>query len=350
MQPRIRSIVLAAALLASGLVPGLQANASTLSVTAARADIALTASPRTPQPVNTSCPPGTTLVGGGGWTGRAADPTQVPETPYWMKSLLPVDASGNPVANGSTDPTTWQADPQFGPMTETTDKGVVFAMCATNGPTATIVRTASVNSAATAGNPPLKATATCQPGEQLVGGGILLKPDNTTNYISKASYPSDAAGNPATNNAFAPDSWTGYSSFGFTIGGETTTVYAVCATAGPPMSVQVAVTDAPSPSTAGTFTNTTATCPNHTTLLDGGWEYDETVNNVSGLEPNQGLHSRGSYPSDASGNMVAGGTVDATSWSVVTQPGGLTTLNTTVHAYALCARYGLREHGAPALG
>jgi len=341
MTQRSRFVFFAAIFLAGGLVwvPPATAQAAAISVTTAAVTVnPLPSTPSTGTNVSAPCPGGTNLVGGGGFVYKAADPATVPSTTFWVKSMDPSDPSGTPFTDGSTDPSVWTTVSAFGPMSETNDAATSFAMCDTNGPTATVVETAVSSPAyVTQGNPPAKAIATCPVGTQLVGGGILDTPNSSFNFLPKASYPSDSSGNAPANGSLDPNSWTAYAGVGSPTGSEVNGAFAVCATAALP-AVEVAVVDAPAPTTAGTFTNTTVACPSGTTLLDGGFAIDETVGTTSGLEPNQGIHSRGSFPSDGSGNAVANGTVNAGFWTAVVQPGGQSTPNHFVHVFALCAQ------------
>ena len=77
----------------------------------------------------------------------------------------------------------------------------------------------------------------------------------------------------------------------------------------------------------------TVSCPPGTRLLQGGFFTDET----GGLQPQQGVHVRGTYPSDAAGNPVADGATNPTSWTDVTQAGGQESPGTNLHVSALCA-------------
>src|SRR5262249_29642252 len=52
--------------------------------------------------------------------------------------------------------------------------------------------------------------------------------------------------------------------------------------------------------------------------------------------PQQGVHTRGSFPSDASGTPVTGGS--ASSWTAIVQSGGQVTPGTDSYAWALCAQ------------
>src|SRR2546430_313386 len=61
-----------------------------------------------------------------------------------------------------------------------------------------------------------------------------------------------------------------------------------------------------------------------------------TLFRSSGATPQQGVHLRGSYPSDASGSPLGNGALNPGSWGAVVQAGGQATPGTNVHVFALC--------------
>jgi hypothetical protein len=79
-------------------------------------------------------------------------------------------------------------------------------------------------------------------------------------------------------------------------------------------------------------------------MLGGGYSTDETVNGTSGLQPQQGYHMRGSYPSTGPGTLpadVADGTVDPSAWTALLQAGGqnlATGSSMQLHSFAMCAQ------------
>src|SRR2546430_17739240 len=61
-----------------------------------------------------------------------------------------------------------------------------------------------------------------------------------------------------------------------------------------------------------------------------------TLFRSSGATPQQGVHLRGSYPSDATGSPLGNGALNPGSWGAVVQAGGQATPGTHVHTLALC--------------
>src|SRR5207245_490076 len=125
-------------------------------------------------------------------------------------------------------------------------------------------------------------------------------------------------------------SWSAYGSAGAPNADEITTAFAVCST-DTTVQTQVARVDATGPQTGSTFTTSTVSCPSGT-LVDGGVSVDQS----GGAVPQQGVHLRGTYPSDGSGTPVANGAQSPNSWSAIVQAGGQNTPGTNVHVFALC--------------
>ena len=243
---------------------------------------------------------------------------------------MPSDSGGNPVANGATDPSFWTAVGGFGGQSETGDQVTSFAMCSTGGPAHTVVQTASVSGVAAQGSPPLIATASCPSGTSLVGGGALGTPPSEASFKPIASYPSSSTGVASANGDQNPTSWSAYGSAGApNPATQVTTAFAVCST-DTTVQTQVARADSVGPQAGSTFTTSTVACASGT-LLDGGVSAD-----LNGATPQQGVHLRGSYPSDATGTPVANGDLSPGSWSAVVQAGGQATTGTNVHTFALC--------------
>ena len=277
----------------------------------------------------TQCPSGTTLVGGGIEVGRAAD-TNTPGNGLKVNGTMPSDAGGNPVASGATDPASWTAVGGFGGQSEAGDQVTSLAMCSTGGPAHTVVETASVSGVATQGNPPLIATANCPSGTSLVGGGALGTPPSEASFKPIASYPSGSTGVASANGDQNPTSWSAYGSAGApNPATQVTTAFAVCSTDAT-VQTQVARADSAGPQAASTFTTSAVACASGT-LLDGGVSAD-----LNGATPQQGVHLRGSYPSDASGSPLGNGSLNPGSWGAVVQAGGQSTPGTNVHVFALC--------------
>ncbi|HYZ38931.1 MAG TPA: hypothetical protein VE673_19835, partial [Pseudonocardiaceae bacterium] len=281
-----------------------------------------------------SCPSGT-LVGGGAFVGKVPPSTATPTNGLKLNGTIPSDAAGNPVANGATTPSNWTAVGGFGGQSEAGDQVTAFAECATGGPTGTTVVVSAPVGITTEGNPPIKAIATCPSGTRLLAGGALGVPPSQPSFKPVASYPSDATGNPVADGTTNPDSWSAYGSAGAANSSDQVTAYAVCST-DPTINVQVARVDASGPLAASTFTTVTAPCVADDRLLGGGVLTDEGLN----VEPQQGLHLRGSYPSaDTSGTPATTAALNPTNWTGVVQAGGAgvpTTVMTRV--FAMCAQ------------
>jgi len=275
------------------------------------------------------CPSGTTLIGGGIEVGRAAD-TATPGNGLKVNGTMPSDSGGNPVTNGGTDPSFWTAVGGFGGQSEAGDQVTSFAMCSTGGPAHTVVETGSVSGVAAQGSPPLIATASCPSGTSLVGGGALGTPPSEPSFKPIASYLSNSAGVASANGDQNPTSWSAYGSAGApNPATQVTTAFAVCSTDAT-VQTQVARADLAGPQAASTFTTSTVACASGT-LLDGGVSVD-----VGGATPQQGVHLRGSYPSDATGSPLGNGALNPGSWGAVVQAGGQATPGTNVHTLALC--------------
>lgn len=117
-----------------------------------------------------------------------------------------------------------------------------------------------------------------------------------------------------------PTSWSAYGSAGApNPATQVTTAFAVCSTDAT-VQTQVARADSAGPQAASTFTTSTVACASGT-LLDGGVSVD-----LNGAIPQQGVHLRGSYPSDATGTPVTNGALNPGSWSAVVQAGGQATV------------------------
>jgi len=275
------------------------------------------------------CPSGTTLIGGGIEVGRAAD-TATPGNGLKVNGTMPSDSGGDRVTNGGTDPSFWTAVGGFGGQSEAGDQVTSFAMCSTGGPAHTVVETGSVSGVAAQGSPPLIATASCPSGTSLVGGGALGTPPSEPSFKPIASYPSNSAGVASANGDQNPTSWSAYGSAGApNPATQVTTAFAVCSTDAT-VQTQVARADLAGPQAASTFTTSTVACASGT-LLEGGVSVD-----VGGATPQQGVHLRGSYPSDATGSPLGNGALNPGSWGAVVQAGGQATPGTNVHTFALC--------------
>ena len=182
-------------------------------------------------------------------------------------------------------------------------------MCASGGgaPAHTQIVVTSVNGPGTAAST-ANAVATCPSGTRLVGGGALTAPASQASNKPTGSYPSDAAGDRegVTDN---PDSWAA-------VGGggrperlsSSTTALAVCSTDPSLQTTIVRASDIDHPAGPGNgnpgsdaIATVTATCTAGTTLLDGGALTTGDAAGDDGGNVQQGVHLRGSYPSDGSG-------------------------------------------------
>jgi hypothetical protein len=135
----------------------------------------------------------------------------------------------------------------------------------------------------------------------------------------------------SANGDLNPTSWSTYGSAGQpNATTQVTTAFAVCSTDAT-VQTQVARADSAGPQTGSTFTTSTVACASGT-LLGGGVSAD-----LNGAVPQQGVHLRGSYPSDASGSPLGNGALNPGSWGAVVQAGGQATPGTSVHVFALCA-------------
>ena len=278
-----------------------------------------------------SCPSGTSLIGGGVWTGKAdpGDPA-VPTNGLRVKGTYPSDASGAPLTDGTATPDFWSAAGNFGGRSEPGDQVTSFALCAAKKNQHRVVSVASVN-APTAAHQTAMVTATCPAGTTIVGGGALGTPVGSPAFKPIGSYPSDAEGNMLPDGAVNPASWTAVGGNGGS-GDPTaiTTAFAVCAK---PQGVLSTITrvDAAGPRSGNSFAVITASCAG-TRLLGGGVNFDNPAGPLEG-----GEHLRGSYPSDAAGDPVADGTRDPAAWSAVVSTGSEPSPNLTVHVFAICA-------------
>ncbi|MGH9011971.1 MAG: hypothetical protein ACRDYF_19305 [Acidimicrobiia bacterium] len=124
-------------------------------------------------------------------------------------------------------------------------------------------------------------------------------------------------------------SWTAVASTAMGGFSNNTTAYAVCAAA-EGLATRVARVDAPGPNAARTSTTTTVDCGTDS-LIGGGVLADRLVGTLQ-----QGVHLRGSYPSDLSGVPAVAGTVDPAAWSAIVSSGGQSSPNTLAHVFALC--------------
>jgi hypothetical protein len=317
-----------------------------------------------------SCLTGT-LVGGGGYLRNATDPSILPTNGLVLGGTNPSTGASpvdQPVTNGAMNSSSWMAIANFTGVSESGDQAAAFALCASNGPTHTVVAsTSTVGANATQQvSPPHLTIATCPGGTTLIGGGAFTKtPDqvndgttvgNNGNLKPMGSYPSNSSGVPAADGSTTATSWSAYGSAGITSADDTVTSLALC-TSDPILPVMVARVDVSGPDAqpSTTITTAAAACPTGTRMLGGGFKTDETVNGTPGLQPQQGYHMRGSYPSTGSGTPpteVANATTNPSSWTALLQAGGQNLpagSSMQLHTFTLCFNVPVEGLAAPNL-
>jgi len=310
--------------------------------------------------VTAQCTGGARLVGGGGYLRNATDPTILPTNGLVLGGIAP-STGASPVdlavADGATDPASWMSIANFTGVSEAGDQASTFALCATSGgPSHTVVKVASRTGANTAQevSPPGLATATCPPGARLIGGGATTStPDqvndgvtvgNNGNLKPMGSYPSDNAGVPAADGSALASSWSAFGSAGITSATDAVSAFALCSTdpATPPVRVKRVDVDGPDAQPGTTITAVSATCPAGTRMLGGGYRVLESVAGVGGLQPQQGYHMRGSYPSNTAATppgAVPDATASPDTWTALQQAGGQSLSagkHMTTNAFAMC--------------
>jgi hypothetical protein len=338
--------LLALGVAAASVDTGSAASALSITVSEVAQPVASLAASQTPATV--TCPAGTVLVGGGiraYYTGPPNPGVLEPINGLVVRGLMTSDSGGNLSGSGATSPSSWTAIGGFAGQNENNDQETGYAMCASGGPPGTqivVTTIAGPSAAQTTAN----ATATCPSGTRLVGGGGQVTPASQPSVKPDGSYPSDAAGN-REGVTSDPTSWTVTGEAGGLMmgaGSISTTALAICSTdAGFDTTVVMAsVLDHPAgPGNANAGSDpvatVTATCPSGTTLLSGGALTTGNAPGDDGGNLQQGVHLRGSYPSDGSGNAVPSGATNPSSWTAIVQSGGQLTPGTDSFAYALCA-------------
>jgi len=343
--PRRRSAALAlAAALVAAPAP---ARAQLLAIEVESATGPVTAMQASETPVSASCPAGQALVGGGiraFYAGPPLDPGDYrPINGLVMRGTTPTVGAA-PVADGATGPSEWTAFGGFAGQFETDDSATAFAMCAgAGGPRHASVVVRSIN-APTVPATTAAVTATCPAGTRLVGGGARMTPASSPSAKPVGSYPSDASG--SLEQVSDPDAWTAVGQSGGQANvANVTTAFALCSTDASLHTsvVRADVIDHPAgPGNANPgsdpIATATATCPLGTRLLGGG---ELAIGSAGGDDrgvPQQGVHARGSYPSDLAGAPAADGATAPTSWTAIVQSGGTPTPGTDTFAFALCAQ------------
>jgi hypothetical protein len=316
----------------------------TVQVHVAQKDMKVAAASETPAVA--SCVRGSTLVGGGVYQDSLSGAQ--PINGLRIHGSMPGAANGRPgVAGGA--PTSWAALGGFGGQAENGDFVRAFALCLSGGPpgisdTTLVTRTVKGPEAAATDE---NVTVSCPSTMRLIGGGASTSPASEPSLKPIGSYPSTASGQPLAAGARDPQSWTATGAAGgmqFGTGHPTTTVYAICAHE-LQTHVAVARTDlvdhpaGPGNLNPGSdpFSIVTAGCKPGTVLLGGGVLADGDKAGPDHGVPQQGVHVRGSYPSDPRGKSVGDGATRVSAWTVIVQSGGQPTPGTDTHAFALCA-------------
>ena len=233
----------------------------------------------------------------------------------------------------------------FGGTGETGDEVKAFALCASGGPDKTLVVSKTAKGPTGAATTK-KLTVTCPGGSSLIGGGGATHPASEPSLKTIGSYPSTAQGAPFKAGQAGPRSWTAVGASGglrFGTGKITTTVFALCSL-GAPIHTVVARADVidhpagPGSLSPGSdpFVILTAACKRGATLLGGGVLADGDKPGPDGGVPQQGVHVRGSYPSNAKGLAVGDQATRVSSWTGIVQSGGQPTPGTDSHVFALC--------------
>lgn len=294
-----------------------------------------------------SCGRGSRLTGGGILQDRI-DGT-LPTNGLRIHGTAP--ASGAKAAtNGENDLTSWVAVGGFGGQSEPDDQVRSFALCAiSGGPPHTLYVSKTIPGPVEAAT--IKTlTVSCPPSTRLIGGGAQTNPASSPSLKPIGSYPSDALGNPSRAGVANPSSWTAVGAAGgmrWGTGHPSTTVFAICDTA-PSFATVVERADVidhpagPGNTNPGSdpFVVTTARCRKGAVLLGGGVLADGKAPGPDRGVPQQGVHVRGSYPSDGKGTPLGDGATGTSAWTVIVQSGGQATPGTDSHAFALCARPG----------
>lgn len=319
-------IVVAAALIVLGVVPG--ARAASLSTSVASGNAPGPSSTFSEVEASAACGPG--LLAGGGT--RLAQTTQtVTHNGIHIDGSFPSPDGTAQGPDGELGPTHWVAAGGSGGAVPTDAQTLAYGVCIQAGPTATQVVVASTP------GPSLtfqmnRVTATCPSGTRLLSGGARTTPGTVGSLKPNSSFPSDGAGTPALAGV-NPTSWT---VTGLNGGGgdqsNTTYAFAICATAGPALTVTVVHATVPGPAPASTPAQATASCPAGAALLGGGG----SISDAFGLPGSQGDHLTGSYPSDTGGTPVGSGVAD--SWTAASHTGGAASGSLTqTDVWAMCA-------------
>lgn len=271
------------------------------------------------------CPAGLTPVAGGL---RADLRTGRPPSPS-----LRLDASlPSGLDPGGARPTSWSATVATGGVPEREAQTTAFSVCLPDAGARSLEITHSPGPRA-AGSA-ARATAACPQGTTLVGGGGSVEMANGAPapryFFLTGSYPSTPGGAPVTGG-IAP-AWTTVGAVGgMPLQGGRVTTLAVCLQGRLPR-VEVAVASHLGPADPSSSVAATASCPPGLTLTGGGAD----AGLPGGGRPPQGLHLRGSYPSQGDGRTPSNGE-RANSWTAIANAGGLMVLGARTEAFAVCA-------------
>ncbi len=202
-------------------------------------------------------------------------------------------------------------------------------------------------------------TASCASGRLVSGGGIvrLIDPVNggsspgpglprvpTNGLVLGGTVPSTGTSPVDTQVADLtpdPSSWMAIANFtGVAEAGDQGSSFAMCATGGPSHVVVKAASTIGANATQQVSPPilTTATCPGGDQLVGGGamTTTPDTVNNGTTAGNNGNVKPMASYPSDATGAMLADGSTAATSWTAFGSA-GITAATDQVIAFAVCS-------------
>jgi len=283
-----------------------------------------------------SCPSGIVLLDGGALAdlsdGKAPNPSLRLVGSLTSTSATPAGSA----TKASGTQSSWRAIVATGGVDQTDSRITAVALCGRlpTGSEPTVVVTDAPGPTSAASN--ARDTATCPTGTVLIGGGGWVSLTDgrpgPPQYFLTGSYPSTAGGVPAQPQS-RPRSWTAVGA----LGGAPMTDGRVEAVAeciqGAADSVTVAVATNRGPTTPETAEEVTAVCPARTVAVGGGMyagpsDLHRTL---------QGLHLRGSFPSDAAGKLLGTGG-RPTSWSAVANAGGIIALGARTTSFALCTR------------
>jgi len=185
---------------------------------------------RTVAQATASCPAGSLLVGGGGWTGTPGDDPGSPS--LHLLGTFPSDATGAPAADGS-QADSWTARAGAGGRSGTGLETDAYALCASWPGHRTVARSATRPGPLDPGGS-LAVVASCPAGTSLLSGGSLTGlagggvPQQGLHLTG--SYPSDTQGVPFVKAVAEGFAWGSRAEAGGqgSPPGTATTAFAVC--------------------------------------------------------------------------------------------------------------------------